>query len=111
MPLLTDPSKLETPKSIIGMLYGQPGSQKTTTALSAPNCVLLDFDRGLHRTLGDKVRDEIIRGDTQCDTLEERYHHRIDEVITMLATIVNELPTATQKRIAAKLYLVEVPNG
>lgn len=49
MSLLTDPAKLETPKSIIGMLYGQPGSQKTTTALSAPNCVLLDFDRGLHR--------------------------------------------------------------
>ncbi len=47
--LLTDPSQLVTPKSIIGMLYGQPGSQKTTTALSAPNCVLLDFDRGLHR--------------------------------------------------------------
>jgi hypothetical protein len=47
--LLTDPSKLEAPKAVIGMLYGQPGSRKTTTALSAPNPVLLDFDKGLHR--------------------------------------------------------------
>lgn len=49
MPLITDPADLDTPSAIIGMLYGQPGSRKTTTALSAPKSVLLDFDRGLHR--------------------------------------------------------------
>lgn len=47
--LLTSPSELEAPNTILGMLYGQPGSGKTTCALSAPNPVLIDLDRGMHR--------------------------------------------------------------
>lgn len=49
MSLLTNPSELEAPNSILGMLYGQPGSGKTTCAISAPNPVLIDLDRGMHR--------------------------------------------------------------
>lgn len=49
MALLTNPAELEAPKAIAGMLYGQPGSWKSTTALSAPHPVLIDLDRGMHR--------------------------------------------------------------
>jgi len=49
MTLLTSPSELEAPTTVAMMLYGQPGCYKTTTALSAPNPVLLDFDQGMHR--------------------------------------------------------------
>lgn len=47
--LLTMPSDLEAPNAITFMLYGQPGCYKTTTALSAPGTVCIDFDNGMHR--------------------------------------------------------------
>ena len=49
MSLLTNPGDLKQPQTLKGLIYGQPGIGKTTLALSAPNPVLLDFDRGLHR--------------------------------------------------------------
>jgi hypothetical protein len=49
MSLLTKPSELKQETLLKGLIYGQPGIGKTTLALSAPNAVLLDFDKGLHR--------------------------------------------------------------
>lgn len=49
MTLLTNPKDLIPNTLFKGMIYGQPGSGKTTLALSAPNPVCLDFDRGMHR--------------------------------------------------------------
>jgi hypothetical protein len=49
MSLLTKPSELTTVQTFKGLLYGQPGSGKTTLALSAPNPVCIDLDRGMHR--------------------------------------------------------------
>lgn len=82
MSLLTKPSDLEGKKTFTGMLYGQPGTWKTTTALSAPNPVLVDLDRGLHRvkpgyrvsSLQVQTYDEVLKllnSDeiASCDTL------------------------------------------
>lgn len=49
MTLLTNPKDLIPNTVFKGLIYGQPGSGKTTLALSAPNTVCLDFDRGMHR--------------------------------------------------------------
>lgn len=49
MPLLTNPNELDHNAPIAGLINGQPGVGKTTMLLSAPNTVLIDADRGLHR--------------------------------------------------------------
>ena len=48
------------------ILYGSPGIGKTTLALSAPNPVLIDFDRGLSRVRSQHRKPAIF-----CDTYED----------------------------------------
>ncbi|MBQ8507984.1 MAG: ATP-binding protein [Clostridia bacterium] len=48
------------------IIYGSPGVGKTTLALSAPDPVLIDFDRGISR-----VRAQHRRAAIMCDTYEE----------------------------------------
>ena len=48
------------------ILYGSPGIGKTTLALSAPDPVLIDFDRGMSR-----VRSQHRKSAIFCDTYEE----------------------------------------
>jgi replication-associated recombination protein RarA len=35
---------------MVALIYGDPGIGKTTLANTAPNPLLLDFDRGAHRS-------------------------------------------------------------
>lgn len=49
MSLIKKPSELEIPCTIKAMIYGQPGTGKSTLALSAPSPVHLDFDGGVRR--------------------------------------------------------------
>lgn len=48
------------------IIYGSPGIGKTTLALSAPNPLLIDFDRGISR-----VNALHRKPTSQCDTYEE----------------------------------------
>ena len=48
--MLKQPYEIKTDNlKLGGLLYGQPGSWKSTTALSMPNPVLIDADNGVHR--------------------------------------------------------------
>ena len=49
MSLIKKSNELIIPTTIKMMLYGQAGMRKTTTALSAPKPLLLDFDNGVKR--------------------------------------------------------------
>jgi hypothetical protein len=49
MSLLKKPDELQISQNFKGLIYGQPGVGKSTLALSAPNPVLIDFDKGMHR--------------------------------------------------------------
>lgn len=49
MSLLTNPSDLKSSSIFKGLIYGQPGIGKSTLALSAPNPVCIDFDKGMKR--------------------------------------------------------------
>lgn len=60
MSLFKKPSELETKTTIKMLIYGQPGSGKTSLALSAPSPVLFDFDGGVNR----------VNGAFQCPTLQ-----------------------------------------
>lgn len=49
MSLLTQPSELTNNQPVSCLIYGQPGTGKTTLALSSDKPVLIDLDKGLHR--------------------------------------------------------------
>jgi hypothetical protein len=49
MSLIKKPYELKPQQSIKMLVYGQPGIWKTSTALSSPQPLLLDFDNGVHR--------------------------------------------------------------
>ena len=48
------------------ILYGSPGVGKTTLALSAPNPIIIDFDRGMSRVKAQHRKPAIF-----CDTYED----------------------------------------
>ncbi len=69
MSLLIQPSELTNTQPISCMIYGQPGTGKTTLALSASKPVLIDLDRGLHR----------VEKRFQCPSLQvENYQQILD---------------------------------
>lgn len=69
MTLLTQPNELKNTKPISCLIYGQPGTGKTTLALSASKPVLIDLDRGLYR----------VESRFHCASLQvERYQQIID---------------------------------
>lgn len=49
MSLLTKPEELKSDVKFQGLIYGQPGIGKTTLAISAPNPVMVDAEKGLKR--------------------------------------------------------------
>lgn len=49
MSLITKPSELKNDPCLKGLILGVTGSGKTTLALSAPNPLLIDFERGILR--------------------------------------------------------------
>ena len=71
MTLIRKPAELPIPQTIKVLIYGQPGTGKTTLALSAPRPVWLDFDGGSHR----------IHYLHQCDTLPVKSWQDAVEVI------------------------------
>lgn len=48
------------------IIYGSPGVGKSTLALSAPNPVLIDFDRGISRVKAEHRKDTMV-----CETFED----------------------------------------
>lgn len=69
MSLLTQPSELKHNQPISCLIYGQPGTGKTTIALSADKPVLIDLDRGLYR----------VEKRFQCPSLQvENYQQILD---------------------------------
>lgn len=60
MSLFKNPNELTINPIVKMLIYGQPGSGKTTVALSAPSPVLFDFDDGVQR----------VNASFQCPTLQ-----------------------------------------
>jgi phage nucleotide-binding protein len=71
MSLIKKPAQLNVPTTVKVMIYGQPGTGKTTLALSAPKPLLLDFDGGVHR----------VNFGHQCDTLPVQSWAEANEVL------------------------------
>lgn len=71
MSLFKKPSELTAKPGIVAMVYGSPGSGKTTLACSAPNAVLIDTDGGVMR----------INGAHQIPTLQVQSWEQIAEAM------------------------------
>lgn len=106
MSLFKKPNELEYVTTIKMLLYGQPGIGKSTMALSAPNPVLFDFDRGVQRvnvafqcpTLqvkswaeASQALEELKGGGVTCDTIV------IDTAGKMLDFMSDYIMTQDQK--------------
>lgn len=83
MSLLTKPAELKPNTVFKGLIYGQPGTGKTTLALSSPNPVCLDFDRGMHR-----VQPQFRVASLQVNTYQEVLDLLNSEEIAPFDTIV-----------------------
>jgi hypothetical protein len=49
MSILKNPNEIHEALTLAGIIYGQPGVGKSTLALSAPNPVMIDADKGMKR--------------------------------------------------------------
>ena len=64
---IVKPEAMDFSKQTFSMIiYGSPGTGKTTMALSAPNPILLDFDNGISRVRAEHRKDTSV-----CATYEE----------------------------------------
>lgn len=69
MSKITKANDIKVPETVIGLIFGQAGTGKTTMALSMPKPLLLDTDGGVHR----------VQADFRCDTVQvESYQDIID---------------------------------
>lgn len=70
-------------KRFSAIIYGTPGVGKTTLALSAPNPILLDFDRGI-----DRVKAQHRKPTSICNTYEEILQDVRSDAMANFETIV-----------------------
>lgn len=69
--LFRNPSELQVSHTIKALIYGDPGTGKSTLALSAPTPLLLDFDGGIQR----------VNGAFQCPTLQVESWEQVNEAL------------------------------
>lgn len=81
------------------LIYGQPGLGKTTLALSAPNPLLLDFDKGVHR-VDPKHQTPTVQVQSWEDILDV-----LDEDLSLFSTLV--IDTAGKMLDFMSVYLIQ----
>lgn len=99
MSLIKKPHELKVQTTIKALLYGQPGIGKTTTALSAPSPLLLDFDNGIHRV------NPMHQGDTVQISSWEDVENVLDEDLSSYKTLV--IDTAGKMLDYMSAYLIK----
>lgn len=82
--MIKQPNELTfTDKKFSMIIYGAPGLGKTTLALSAPDPILIDFDRGVSRVKAYHRKTTIV-----CSTYEEVLHdiesHEVKDCQTII---------------------------
>lgn len=60
MTLIKKGTQLKKDIKLKGLIYGTPGTGKTTMGLSAPNPLLFDFDKGFHRAHDITIDNDVV---------------------------------------------------
>lgn len=97
MSIFKQPSELQPKFAISALIYGSPGSGKTTLACSAPNAVLLDYDGGATR----------INGAHQIPTLQIQTWEQTQEALKEIKE-TPEIQTVVIDTIGKMLAFMEV---
>ncbi len=84
MPKLLKATDPITPKSLIVLLYGQPGTGKTTLALTAETPLLIDADRGAHRA---GIRGNSIPVESWQDFVDLLDSSKLDDELNQVLSI------------------------
>lgn len=85
---------------LVVMVYGDPGIGKTTLANTAPNPIVLDFDKGSHRA---SLHKQVVQFESWSDMLQSRA--QLDELLNQSDTIIVDTVGTLLDSIA--LHLVE----
>lgn len=82
--MIKQPSEMTfTDKKFSMILYGSPGVGKSTLALSAPDPILIDFDRGISRVKAQHRKETIV-----CDTYEDVLKDMASPEVASCQTII-----------------------
>jgi len=100
MSKIRKPHELIVQTKIKALIYGQPGLGKTTFALSAPNPILLDFDKGVHRVNAEHQTDTL-----QVESWEDVLELLQDGSLNAYQTIV--IDTASKMLDCMSIYLIK----
>lgn len=92
--LLKQPNEITSSAKLVGLFYGQPGVGKTTIALSAPNPVIIDTDKGLHR----------VKKQHQCPALQPKKYDEVRQLIN--SNEVDEFDTIVIDTLGALVDLM-----
>lgn len=82
MALIKKPYELTFQPKIKALIYGEPGTGKTTLALSAPNPLLIDCDGGLHRVNYGHLKDAVQV--TSYDDILALFNENLSEYETII---------------------------
>lgn len=91
MSLIKKANELEIPLTVKMMLYGQAGMFKTTTALSAPKPLLLDFDNGVKRVSLDHLNGVDILPVKSWNDVNEVLKENLDAYQTIVVDTIGKM--------------------
>ncbi|MBR5476668.1 MAG: ATP-binding protein [Bacteroidaceae bacterium] len=91
MSLIKKSNELVLPSTIKMMLYGQAGMRKTTTALSAPAPLLLDFDNGVKRVNMSHLDGVDIVQITSWDDVDEVLKEDLSAYKTIIVDTIGKM--------------------
>lgn len=92
--IITQPHELQEVQTIKALIYGQMGIGKTTLALSAPNPLLIDIERGLNR----------VAPQHRCPSLQVNSYEEILELIN--SKEIMQFDTIVIDTLGKMIYLV-----
>lgn len=94
---ITKPTELKIPQTVCGLLYGQPGVSKSTTALSAPKPLLIDAENGVSR-VQPEYRTDTVQVESYQDILDV-LEEDLRDYETIVFDTINEVLIHIEKHI------------
>jgi phage nucleotide-binding protein len=81
-------NEIELPNTVSVLIYGNPGSGKTTMATSMPKSLLFDLDRGVHRALS---KADVVQVQSLNDVNEILNGQEVNEYQTLIFDTLGRL--------------------
>lgn len=89
MSLIKKANEIELPTTVSVLIYGNPGSGKTTMACSMPKSLIFDMDRGIHRAKNTTA--DVVQAKSMSDVYEVINSNDIDNYETLIFDTLGRL--------------------